>query len=185
MTAINRRLERGNFWPMGCPIRAVLRWTCRRGRRRLMGPARMRCADSASKKALSASCSRVTTDSDHELPIFPNLARDMALDGPNQLRVADMTYIPIPAGFVYAAIIMDAWSRRIVGRVLGRGIDVRLTLSALEAALASRAPPEGCVHHSDPPNMPRSAIAIPVRPPAPPGPWGAAAIPMIMPRWRA
>ena len=91
---------------------------------------------------------KATTDSSHDLPIFPNLAKDMVLDGPNQLWVADMTYIAIVTGFVYAAIIMDAWSRRIVGWALGRSIDVRLTLAALDAALASRDPPAGCVHHS-------------------------------------
>jgi transposase InsO family protein len=57
----------------------------------------------------------ITTDSDHNGPIFPNLARDLVLDGPNQLWVADLTYIPITAGFVYLAAILDAWSRRVVG----------------------------------------------------------------------
>ena len=92
---------------------------------------------------------KATTDSCHDLPIFPNLAKDMTPDGPNQFWVAHMTYIAIATGFVYAAFIMDAWSRRIIGYALGRSIDVRLTLAALEAALISRNPPAGCVHHSD------------------------------------
>ena len=56
-----------------------------------------------------------TTDSDHDGPIFPDLARDRIVDGPNQLWVADITYIAIGAGFVYLAAILDAWSRRVVG----------------------------------------------------------------------
>ena len=56
-----------------------------------------------------------TTDGDHDLPIFPNLAKDMQVDGPNRLWVADITYIAIATGFVYLAAILDAWSRRVVG----------------------------------------------------------------------
>ena len=73
----------------------------------------------------------VTTDGNHDLPIFPNLARDMTLDGPNQLWVADITYVAITGGFIYVAVIIDAWSRRVVGYAIGRSIDVRLTLAAL------------------------------------------------------
>jgi putative transposase len=90
-----------------------------------------------------------TTDSDHNGPIFPNLARDMALDGPDQLWVADITYVAIATGFVYLAVILDAWSRRVVGYALGRSLDTRLTVAALKAAIASRQPPAGCIHHSD------------------------------------
>jgi putative transposase len=56
-----------------------------------------------------------TTDGDHDGPIFPDLAHDRMVDGPNQLWVADITYIAIGAGFVYLAAILDAWSRRVVG----------------------------------------------------------------------
>jgi putative transposase len=91
----------------------------------------------------------VTTDGNHDLPIFPNLARDMTLDGPNQLWVADITYVAITGGFIYVAVIIDAWSRRVVGYAIGRSIDVRLTLAALRAAVDQRRPPPGCVHHSD------------------------------------
>jgi putative transposase len=91
----------------------------------------------------------VTTNSDHDGPIFPDLAKDLAPRGPDQLWVADLTYIRIPSGFVYLAVILDAWSRRVVGWALSRRIDAELALAALEAALASRKPPQGCVHHSD------------------------------------
>jgi putative transposase len=91
----------------------------------------------------------VTTDSGHDGPIFPNLAKDMAPDGPDQLWVADLTYVAIATGFVYLAVILDAWSRRVVGYALGRTIEARLTVAALEVAIASRRPPKGCVHHSD------------------------------------
>ena len=73
----------------------------------------------------------------------------MAPDGPNQLWVADITYVAIAAGFVYLAAILDAWSRRVVGYAISRSIDARLTIAALDAAVRSRAPPAGCVHHSD------------------------------------
>ena len=90
-----------------------------------------------------------TTNSDHDQPIFANLAKDMKPDGPNQLWVADITYVPIIGGFVYVAIVLDAWSRRVVGYALSRAIDARLTLAALAAAVTERTPVAGCVHHSD------------------------------------
>jgi putative transposase len=90
-----------------------------------------------------------TTDSDHDRPIFPDRAKGMAVDAPNQLWVADITYIAIATGFVYLAAILDAWSRRVVGYAISRSVDARLTLAALKAALRTRRPPSGCVHHSD------------------------------------
>ena len=68
---------------------------------------------------------------------------------PDQLWVADITYVAITAGFVYVAVILDAWSRRVVGFAISRSIDARLAVAALKAALKARAPPIGCVHHSD------------------------------------
>jgi putative transposase len=65
------------------------------------------------------------------------------------LWVADITYIAFAVGFVYLAAILDAWSRRVVGYAIGRRIDARLALAALRAAIASRQPPIGCIHHSD------------------------------------
>ena len=92
----------------------------------------------------------VTTDSDHDGPIFPNLARTMMPEGPDQLWVADITYIGLTSGnFVYLAIVLDAWSRRVVGYALARLIDARLTMAALQTALVTRQPPAGCMHHSD------------------------------------
>jgi putative transposase len=90
-----------------------------------------------------------TTDSNHDQPIFPDRTRDMTLNGPDQLWVADITYVGVVAGFVYVAVILDAWSRRVVGYAISRSIDARLTVAALKAAIERRKPPAGCVHHSD------------------------------------
>lgn len=90
-----------------------------------------------------------TTDSDHDGPIFPNLADTIVPTSRNQLWVADITYIAIATGFVYLAAILDAWSRRVVGYAIGKRIDVRLTLVALRTAITTRQPPPGCIHHSD------------------------------------
>ena len=90
-----------------------------------------------------------TTDSDHNYPIFPDRAKNMTPDSPNQLWVADITYVAIATGFVYLAAILDAWSRRVVGYAISRSIDARLVVAALKAAISARNPPRGCVHHSD------------------------------------
>lgn len=91
----------------------------------------------------------VTTDSDHGGPIFPNVAKDFEVHGPDQLWVADITFIALATGFAYLAVIMDAWSRRIVGYALDRKIDARLVTAALKAAIEHRRPLPGCVFHSD------------------------------------
>ncbi len=75
------------------------------------------------------------TDSDHDRPIFANLAANIIPDGPNQLWVADLSYVAIAVGFVYVAVILDAWSRRVVGYAILRQIDPRLSLAALQAAV--------------------------------------------------
>ena len=90
-----------------------------------------------------------TTDSDHDGPIFLFIAKDMEPQGPDQLWVADLTYIAVTAGFVYAALILDAWSRRVVGYAIGRRIDTRLAVAALRRAIVLRNPPPGCVFHTD------------------------------------
>lgn len=90
-----------------------------------------------------------TTDSDHDGPIFANLAKDVVASGPDQLWVCDITYVALSVRFAYVAVILDAWSRMIVGYAIGRAIDARLTMAALQAAIARRKPPPGCVHHSD------------------------------------
>ena len=91
----------------------------------------------------------VTTDSDHDGPIFPDLAKEVAPDRPNQLWVADLTYISVSAGFVYLAAILDAWSRKVVGYAISRSMEARIAVAALKAAIRGRNPPKGCIHHSD------------------------------------
>lgn len=90
-----------------------------------------------------------TTDSKHGYRIYPNLARQMVLDRPNQLWVADITYIHLIDEFVYLAVILDAFSRCVVGWALARDIDTHLTTGALEMALATRTIDADLVHHSD------------------------------------
>jgi len=91
----------------------------------------------------------VTTDSSHTLEVAFNLARRMKLTGTNQLWVADITFIRLRCEFVFLAVVLDAFSRKVVGWELGRRINSRLTLTALEKAIAERQPPPGLVHHSD------------------------------------
>jgi putative transposase len=91
----------------------------------------------------------VTTDSNHGGPIYPDLAKDLVPDRPNQLWVADLTYVAIPGGFVYLAAILDAWSRKVVGYAIGRSMDARIAIAALKAAIRNRIPSKGCIHHSD------------------------------------
>ena len=90
-----------------------------------------------------------TTDSGHGLPVYPNLAADMALWRINQLWVADITYIRLRREFVYLAVVLDAYSRMCIGWNLGRRLDDGLTLGALLPALESRQVRLGLVHHSD------------------------------------
>jgi putative transposase len=90
-----------------------------------------------------------TTDSNHSLPVYPNLARRLVLSNINQLWVSDITYIRLRREFVYLAVIRDAYSRRCIGWALSRHIDTQLTLKALGMALANRTVLPGLVHHSD------------------------------------
>jgi transposase InsO family protein len=90
-----------------------------------------------------------TTDSRHSLPVYPNLARDIKPSRINQLWVADLTYIRLRDEFVYLAVLLDAFSRRVIGWALGRTLRAELALSALTMALRQRNPPAGLVHHSD------------------------------------
>ena len=91
----------------------------------------------------------VTSDSKHELEVYLNLASHLRLTGINQLWVADITYIRLQSEFVYLAVILDAFSRKVVGWALERTIATRLTRTALERAIAARQPAPGLVHHSD------------------------------------
>jgi len=90
-----------------------------------------------------------TTDSRHDFPVFPNLYRNLIPDQPDRVWVADFTYIRVLAGFCYLAVILDACSRKVVGYALSQQLDTELALAALHAAVVSRSPPEGCIHHAD------------------------------------
>jgi len=90
-----------------------------------------------------------TTESDPELEVYLNLASRMKLTGINQLWIADITYIRLKAEFVYLAVLLDAFSRKVVGWALERTLASRLAIDALERAIAERKPPAGLVHHSD------------------------------------
>jgi putative transposase len=91
----------------------------------------------------------VTTDSDHDRRVYPNLAAELELTGLNQLWVADITYIRLELEFVYLAVVLDAFSRRVIGWALQRSLEDDLTLAALRMALRERQPAPGLVHHSD------------------------------------
>jgi putative transposase len=91
----------------------------------------------------------VTTDSNHDLPVYPNLAGQMTLTGINQLWAADITYIRLEEEFVFLAVVLDAYSRRVVGWALDRTMEKALPLAALRMALAERRPSGELVHHSD------------------------------------
>src|SRR6202050_2075391 len=81
--------------------------------------------------------------------IYLNLASRMTLSGPNQLGAADITYIRLACEFVYLAVVLDVFSRKVVGWAIDRGLRAQLPLYALERATANRRPPPGLVHHSD------------------------------------
>ena len=91
----------------------------------------------------------VTTDSDHRFRVHPNLAQYLELTDIDQLWVADLTYLRLGQEFAYLAVVLDAYSRRVVGWSLGRRLEVGLTLDALEQAITARQPRPGLVHHSD------------------------------------
>ena len=127
-----------------------------------------------------------TTDSNHNYPIFPDLAKTMTPDGPNQLWVADITYVAIATGFVYLAAILDAWSRRVVGYAISRSIDARSLL------LRSRPPSAPAIHQGDAciiptvdHNMPPKTIAQSCETTISKAPWVGVAIPMTTPKPRA
>jgi transposase InsO family protein len=90
-----------------------------------------------------------TTNSGHELEVYMNLARRMKLTGINQLWVADITYIRLAAEFVYLAVVLDGYSRKVVGWALERTLAASLAVAALEQAIEQRQPQLGLVHHSD------------------------------------
>ena len=99
----------------------------------------------------------VTTDSDHKLPVYPNLAREMVLTGIDQLWVADITYIRLETEFVYLAVVLDAFSRKVIGWALDRTLEATLTVEALaDGAAATRKP----ARRTGAPLRPRRAVRI-------------------------
>lgn len=91
----------------------------------------------------------VTTDSRHSHRVYPNLLPGRTVMGLNEVWTADLTYIRINNGFVYLAVILDLYSRRVIGWGISKKIDGGLALSALRMAIAQRRPEAGCIHHSD------------------------------------
>jgi len=90
-----------------------------------------------------------TTDSNHPYRVFPNLLKGRSLTGINQVWVADITYIRIKTGFVFLAVVLDVFSRRVVGWAISKHIDHQLTVAALKMAIETRLPAPGIIHHSD------------------------------------
>jgi len=91
----------------------------------------------------------VTTDSRHYRPIYPNLLEGRPITAPNQVWVADITYIHLREEFIFLAVVLDAFSRRVLGWELGESLQASLALQALDRALADRPVPPGIIHHSD------------------------------------
>lgn len=92
----------------------------------------------------------VTTDSNHTHPVAPNVVgRDFAATAPNQKWLADLTYIPTDEGWLYLALVLDLFSRKLVGWAMSDTMPQELTLAALHVALGWRDPAPGLVHHSD------------------------------------
>jgi transposase InsO family protein len=90
-----------------------------------------------------------TTDSNHGYAVYPNLLKGVAVIRPNQVWVADITYIRILSGFLYLAVVLDLFSRKVIGWALSDRIDAELSVQALRMALEEREPVGDCIHHSD------------------------------------
>ena len=93
---------------------------------------------------------KATTDSEHTFNIAPNLLdQDFTTDGPNQKWAGDISYIWTSEGWIYLAVILDLYSRRVIGWVVSNRMKRDLAIRALNMAVALRQPPEGCIHHTD------------------------------------
>jgi putative transposase len=90
-----------------------------------------------------------TTDSEHSNRVYPNLLPGRTVMGLNEVWTADLTYIRIGNGFVYLAIVLDLYSRRVIGWHISKRIDGDLAVAALRMAIEQRKPKPGCIHHSD------------------------------------
>ena len=105
---------------------------------------------------------RVTTESRHDRPVAPNvLQRDFQADRPNEKWVADITYIPTQEGWLYLAVIVDLYARRIVGWAMSDRLKDDLTLAALAMAIRQRQPTGDLIHHSDRGSQYASAATVP------------------------
>jgi len=89
------------------------------------------------------------SDSNHRFRIYPNRIKKLKIVRLNQVWVADITYIRLLTEFVYLAVIMDLYSRRIIGWAISRSLEAELACAALRMAIEDRKPPKGCIHHSD------------------------------------
>jgi len=122
-------------------------------RARGLETSRKRVAESMVRQGLAARPRkrwRRTTDSSHREPIAPNLLkRDFSAPAPDRVWVADTTYLPIATGFIFLVVVLDLFSRKVVGWSLGDGLDAELSAEALRRALAARRPPAGLIFHSD------------------------------------
>lgn len=91
----------------------------------------------------------VTTDSAHRHSVYPNLTKQLRPTQPNQVWVADITYIRLAEEFIYLAVVLDSHSRLVIGWALARTLEAKVALDALRMALAKRGAPAGLIHHSD------------------------------------
>jgi putative transposase len=91
----------------------------------------------------------ITSQTDHELRRYPNLLPELGVDGLNQVWVADITYIRIKNGFVYLAVILDVYSRRVIGWAISKRLTADMAVEALQCAIELRQPKPGAIHHSD------------------------------------
>lgn len=90
-----------------------------------------------------------TTDSNHGFSVYPNIIRDLVIDRPDQVWAADITYVRLVRGFVYVAVLLDLFSRKVIGWALSRSLHTQLAVEALEMALRTRTVQPGLIHHSD------------------------------------
>jgi transposase InsO family protein len=90
-----------------------------------------------------------TTESNHGYGVYPNRLEGLEVTRPNQVWVADITYIRILTGFLYLAVLLDLFSRKLIGWAISEHIDAQLSVAALRMAVEEREPAEGCIHHSD------------------------------------
>ncbi len=90
-----------------------------------------------------------TTDSKHSLTVYPNLIRDVVIERPNQVWAADITYVRLVRGFVYLAVLLDLFSRKVIGWALSTSLHAEFAVAALKMALQTRDVQPGLIHHSD------------------------------------